>query len=210
MQRPSKPYMLLLTFLTLLAIGLSACSGSPDKVQTPTPSPSSSLVGGGACVKLGPHAQPPYTNIQVSDDTYLAHSEPMLAEDPQNPLHLVGGSKFFTNPAHYRFKIGFFASFDGGCTWSDGGVLPGFEQYALTSDVSFAFGTHNVVYVAVRNTNKTASAVAVSTSHDGGKTFGLPVSVTLNPANRGFNDKPWMTVDQTKGKYSGSVYVVCS
>ena len=51
----------------------------------------------------------------------------VLAAEPE-PLHLVGGSKFFTDPAHYRFKIGFFASFDGGCTWSDGGVLPVVEE----------------------------------------------------------------------------------
>ncbi len=192
--------------------GLAGCNVTTTNppTRTPTPTVFYILSGGGPCVTLGSHSRLTYTNIQVSHDTYRAHSEPMLVEDPRNPLHLVGGSKFFTDPAHYRFKIGFFASFDGGCTWSDGGVLPGFEQYALTSDVSFAFGTHNEVYVAVLNTNKTASGIAVSTSHDGGKTFGLPVSVTLNPVNRGFNDKPWMTVDQTKGKYSGSVYVVWS
>src|SRR6266516_290477 len=62
----------------------------------------------------------------------------------------------------------------------------------------------------VLTANKTASGVAVSISHDGGKTFGLPVSVTLNPTGKVFNDKPWIAVDQTTGKYSGSIYIVWS
>ncbi len=196
----------------LAFISLAGCNDTTTSPQTKTPvaTPFYTMPGGGPCVTLGAHPQPPYANIQVSHDTYRAHSEPMLVEDPHNPLHLVGGSKFFTDPAHYRFKIGFFASFDGGCTWSDGGVLPGFEHYGVTSDISFAFGTHNEVYAAVLNANKTASGVAVSTSHDGGKTFGLPVSVTLNPTGKVFNDKPWIAVDQTTGKYSGSIYIVWS
>ena len=196
----------------LAFFSLTGCNNTSTNPQTKTPiaTPFYTLSGGGPCVTLGAHPQPPYANIQVSHDTYRAHSEPMLVEDPHNPLHLVGGSKFFTDPAHYRFKIGFFASFDGGCTWSDGAILPGFEQYDVTSDISFAFGTHNEVYAAVLNANKTTSGIAVSTSRDGGKTFGLPVSVTLNPIGQAFNDKPWIAVDQTTGKYSGDIYVAWS
>jgi hypothetical protein len=73
----------------------------------------------------------------------------MLAENPKNPLNLVGGSKFFTDPAHYTFQIGYYTSFDGGCTWIDGGVLPGFEKNITTSDISFAFDNYNDVYAAV-------------------------------------------------------------
>ncbi len=211
MQHPSKQYTLFLLSLILLVTSLSACSDSPNKVPTPTLSSVPFLSGGGACVKLDSHAQPPYTNIQVSDDTYLAHSEPMLAEDPENPLHLVGGSKFFTDPAHYQFKIGYFASFDGGCTWTDGGVLPGFGAIGRTSDVSFAFGPHHEVYVAVLGEVRNgASGIYVSISADGGKTFGLPVTVFSAKATQIFSDKPWITVDQTKGPYSGSIYVVWS
>ncbi|TMD67903.1 MAG: hypothetical protein E6I91_05745, partial [Chloroflexi bacterium] len=115
----------------LALISVTGCNDTTTNPSTRTPTPKAfyTLSGGGPCVTLGAHPESLYTNIQVSNDTYRAHSEPMLVEDPHNPLHLVGGSKFFTDPAHYRFKIGFFASFDGGCTWSDGGVLPGFEQY---------------------------------------------------------------------------------
>jgi hypothetical protein len=200
--------MSLFVWLALLLASLPACNGLTN--QPHTSMPFYTLVGGGVCVNLGTRPHSPFTNIKVSNDTYRAQSEPMLVEDPHNPLHLVGGSKLFTDPAHYRFKIGFFASFDGGCTWSDGGVLPGFQNYGVTSDISFAFGTHNEVYAAVLNASNVASGIAVSTSTDGGKIFGLPVSVVLDKTNQVFNDKPWMVVDQTKGKYSGSIYVVWS
>ena len=211
-RRLLKHTILLLLCAALAFITLTGCNSTTTNppARTLTPTSFYTLSGGGLCVTLGSHPHPPYTNVKVSSDTYRAHSEPMLVEDPHNPLHLVGGSKFFTDPAHYRFKIGFFASFDGGCTWSDGGFLPGFENYSLTSDISFAFGTHNEVYAAVLNTSKNVSGIAVSTSRDGGKTFNAPVSVVLDKTGRTFNDKPWITVDQTKGKYSGSIYVVWS
>jgi hypothetical protein len=41
----------------------------------------------------------------------------MLAEHPTNPLNLVGGSTFFPSTAiYFSSKIGFYTSFDGGCT----------------------------------------------------------------------------------------------
>src|SRR5579884_2263897 len=99
---------------------LSGCSlpafGNAPKLVPP---PFYTLKGGGPCVQLGAHPQPPYTNVRVSHDTFLAHSEPEIAENPNNPLDLVGGSKFFTNIDHYyHFKIGYFTSSDGGCTWT--------------------------------------------------------------------------------------------
>ena len=199
----------------LLYINLSSCSSSNVTITpAPTPTPIYTLSHGGACVQLGAHPHPPYPNVQVSHDNYLAHSEPMLAEDPENPLHLVGGSKFFTNRERYQFQIGYYASFDGGCTWIDGGVLPGFKSGTLTSDPSFAFGPRNTVYAATLNAGAAATGsktgISVWTSKDGGKTFGLPVSVFTDETGRIFNDKPWIAVDHTAGSHSGSIYVVWS
>ncbi|HET8906711.1 MAG TPA: sialidase family protein [Ktedonobacterales bacterium] len=150
-------------------------------------------------------------NIRVSDDAYRAHSEPMLAINPANPLNLLGGSKFFTDPAHYRFQIGTYVSFDGGCSWQDNGVLPGFAPSELTSDVSMAFGPNNRAYVAVLYTNNARdSGIAVLTSTDGGKTFGQPVRVYDDASGAVFSDKPWLTVDMTNSPTRGSIYVVWS
>jgi hypothetical protein len=204
---------LLLAFVMLL-IGCSACSPTTNTISpTPTPVPAYTIPGGGDCVKLGQHIQAPFANVRVSHDTYLAHSEPMLAENPKNPLNLVGGSKFFTDPTHYQFQTGFFSSFDGGCTWTDGGVLPGFEKNEMTSDISFAFGNHNDVYAAVLYDGggpRGNSGIAVSKSTDGGKTFGNPVSVFEARPDQVFSDKPWIAVDQTGGPYRGNIYVVWS
>jgi hypothetical protein len=191
---------------------LTGCAIDPLNIGTaPTPAPIFTLKNGGACVKLGTHPTQPYANIQASHDTYADHSEPDVAENPNNPLNLIGGSKFFTDPNHYQFKIGTYTSFDGGCTWSDGGVLPGFDHEALTSDVTFDFGTQNDAYVAVLNTdNANESGISVSTSHDGGKTFGLPVSVYDDTTGTIFSDKPWIGIDDTDGPNRGDIYVVWS
>jgi hypothetical protein len=214
----SKRFKLFLLAVAFLLVGLSACSPTTNDVPaTPTASPPSipvySLPKGGACVQLVQHPQGPFANIRVSHDSYLAHSEPMLAENPKNPLNLVGGSKFFTDPAHYKFQIGYYTSFDGGCTWTDGGVLPGFEKNVTTSDISFVFGNHNDVYAAVlydSEGRQGRSGIAVSLSTDGGRTFGNPVKVFEEKKNLVFSDKPWIIVDQTHGIYSGNIYVVWS
>src|SRR6266478_2481517 len=195
MYQPSKRFKLFLLPIVLLLTGLSACNttntNAPPSSATSTPISAYTLSGGGTCVKLGQHPQPPFLNVRVSHDSFLAHSEPMLAENPNNPLNLVGGSKFFTDPAHYRFQIGYFASFDGGCTWVDGGFLPGFVKTILTSDPSFAFGPNNRVYASVLNSVPSLngeSGISVLTSIDGGKTFGPPVSVFSNATGRIFSD----------------------
>jgi hypothetical protein len=177
---------------------------------TPTPTGPWYLPGGGACVKLPSTPPKQITNVRVSHDTFLAHSEPEIAENPHNPLNLVGGSKFFTDPAHYRFKIGYFTSFDGGCTWTDGGLFPGYEDYNLVSDISFAFGLHNEVYAAVLVTadGERTSGIAVSRSLDGGRTFAPPALVFLDQTGATFSDKPWIGVDTTSGPHAGAVYIV--
>ncbi len=170
------------------------------------------LAGGGSCVQLPSPAPQQISNVRVSQDRFLAHSEPEIAENPLNPLNLVGGSKFFTNPARYEFKIGYYTSLDGGCTWTDGGILPGYDRYNLTSDISFAFGRHNDVYGVVlvdgETGNERFSGIAVSRSTDGGRTFQPPVLVHADPTGATFSDKPWIGVDNTSGPHAGSVYVV--
>ena len=90
-----------LLMMALLALMLSACSQDTNhSASSPVPSPTNaySLPGGGTCVQLGLHPQAPFANVRVSHDSYLAHSEPELVENPRNPLNLVGGTKLFTFP----------------------------------------------------------------------------------------------------------------
>ena len=56
-----------------------------------------------------------------------SHSEPHLAQNPLDPDVLVAGSKMYDTDVdslvEYEFKIGTYASFDGGVIWSDLGQL---------------------------------------------------------------------------------------
>ncbi len=212
--------------LLALLVAIAGCSpfGLNQTAAKPTPSPTPvpfyTLAGGGDCVKLGSNPQPPFANVRVSNDSFLDHSEPMLAENPNNPLQMVGGSKFFTNPKKYQFEIGYYYTSDGGCTWTDGGLLPGSENQTLTSDISFAYDDSGNAYALVLNNGMPSSGgnglaqldsgLLVLTSHDGGKTFGQPVSVIDDAVNQFFNDKPWIAVDRTHSAYRGSIYVVWS
>jgi len=206
-----------LPLLVCFLLPLYACSQSSTQPTllsnlTPTPTVSYTLPGGGTCVRLGANLQAPYVNVRVSHDHYQAHSEPMLVENPDNPLNLVGGTKFFPNPAKYQPLNGYFVSFDGGCTWADGGVFPGFQQrYTLTTNIAFAFGTHNQVYAVVMFQGQGGmSGIAVSTSANDGRTFSNPINIFESPENEVFNDKPWIAVDRTNGPNRGKLYVVWS
>jgi hypothetical protein len=155
-----------------------------------------------------------FANVRVSNDSYPAHSEPDIAENPANPNNLVAGSKFFTDPARYEFVIGTYYSMDGGRSWHDDGPLPGFSGFGRTSDISFAYGpTGKTVYACVLGENEassgavTRSGIYVSRSHDGGKTWSRPVTVFEDPTGATFSDKPWIAVDSTTGPNRGTVYV---
>jgi hypothetical protein len=143
----------------------------------------------------------------VSHDSFLAHSEPAIAENPVNQKNLLAGSKFFSNPAKYQFKIGTFYSFDGGRTWHDSGLLPGFDRYSVTSDISIAYSSSGVAYVCVLAVDGHTNGIFVSRSDDGGRTFSSPVPVFLDSSGATFSDKPWIAVDQSSGNTSGNIYV---
>lgn len=152
-------------------------------------------------------AAPSVVDVRVSHDTYKAHSEPDIAENPRNHKNLIAGSKFFTDPAHYRFKIGTYYSMDGGQSWHDSGLLPGFDNYSTTSDISFAYSATGIAYACVLAVQGNTSGIFVSRSTDGGKTFSHPVPVFLDTTGTTFSDKPWITVDQTHGPTAGTIYV---
>jgi BNR repeat-like domain len=155
------------------------------------------------------------TNVQVSHDSALAHSEPSLAINPANPMNLIAGSKFFSNPAKYQFHIGTFYSMDGGRSWHDSGILPGFDDYGTTSDISIAFSPNGTIaYAAVLACNGgvcggtgNGSGIYVSRSRDGGVTWESPTLVFADPTGAYFSDKPWIAVDASKSKTRGTVYV---
>jgi hypothetical protein len=212
------PYVLLGFILVVaVAAGLFAlASRLPVVTSTTATQPNSgagvySLAGGGACVRLGDKPSPPYANIRTTHDTSQAHSETSVAVDPKNPLHLVGGAKYFPDRSRYVFQVGYVSSTDGGCTWQDGGALPGFPRSYITSDPVFAFGDGGRAYAAAIYTdNDKDSGIAVWSSADGGKTFGQPTRVFDDPTGAVFSDKGWIAVDHRNTPQRGNIYAVWS
>jgi hypothetical protein len=155
------------------------------------------------------------TNVRVSHDGAAAHSEPAIAENPSNPNDLVAGSKFFTDTQNYIFQIGTYHSSDGGRTWKDYGLLPGFDKNSIVSDISFAFSPNgSLVYAAALACAPVAcpdpidsSGIYVWRSRDGGKTWSDPATVFVDTTGQTFQDKPWIAVDGTHGPGRGTVYV---
>ena len=145
-------------------------------------------------------------NVPVSGGPFSAYSEPHVAVDPEDPARLVGAAKFFHDNARYRFRVGTFASADGGQTWREGGILRGLSGFGRTSDPVVAFGPDGAVFVSVIAVRDAPSdwGVFVYRSGDGGATFGPPVAADVGTTN----DKAWLAVDTSDGPHRGTVYVV--
>jgi hypothetical protein len=140
-----------------------------------------------------------------------SQAEPYLAVNPNDPRNLVATwqeSRFSDGGARC---LGYATSFDGGVTWTEG--LPPRLTVAnggtwdRASDPWVAFGPDNRVYFASLLFNETTpdNAIAVSTSTDGGATFGDPVIVSDSRVN--FNDKESVAADAfPTSPHVGNVY----
>ncbi len=161
-------------------------------------------------------------NIRMNcDSTNLPHNELSIAVDPTNPKHIVAGSNdyelfFQGNKIVERIIAGFYTSFDGGTTWINGHVNP--DGFTFSGDPAIAFDTQlGLVFYGTINSNGgqgggfSDASILLSASSDGGQTFGHPVVVALGTANTRnsvFNDKPYITVDNSPtSPHNGRLYV---
>lgn len=153
--------------------------------------------------------------VRASSGPYLSYSEPHIAINPLDPDNLVAGSKFYQNLPEYRFQIGTFVSDDGGQTWTENGILPGYptqtgdeEDYYITSDIWFDFDDEGNAYAMVLDTRDTSDSatgagwgMSAHKSTDGGHTWGGPVAIHRNDdpvSNTVFlDDKNTLVVDNT-------------
>ncbi len=131
----------------------------------------------------------------VTRDRYAGHVEPDVAVNPRNPQDLLGACQFEVGS---RTRLpGTFASFDGGRTWTDNGLLTlpaGYEDGADTTVVFDGSGTGYVVALLSHGGAGYASRVTrggafVWRTTDGGRSFGPPVPIYVGP---GFQDHPWI------------------
>ena len=161
-------------------------------------------------------------NIRMNcDSTNLPHNEISIAVDPANPKHIVAGSNdyelFFVGGSIVeRIIAGVYTSFDGGTHWINGHINP--DGFTFNGDPAIAFDTkRGLVYYGTINSNGgqgggfSDASILLSTSSDGGQTFGHPVVVALgmgNTRNSVFNDKPYIIVDNNPtSPHNGRLYV---
>jgi hypothetical protein len=157
------------------------------------------------------------------------HSESWITIDPTDPSHLVGVSKFFSNPQYYLFHAGAMVSKDGGRSWKNT-IIPGFDcrsaprnGWSDTTDPVVAFDSNGAVYSAVLAFNLKynptgdaanccpAAEVSVVRSTDGGIHWnlanqGLPLA--FFPNSDVTPDKQWIAVDSNPhSPFRDRVYV---
>jgi len=190
---------------------LSSTEGSTSSVErlvyreTPNdpyvPVPESKRVTSPALpVVLGPHVSV-QVNVDADGNNIVgdAANEPSIAVDPIDPTRMaIGWRQFDTTESDFR-QAGYGFTTDGGSSWTSPGVLqPGVfgSDPVLDSDAegTFLYESLNVDYEAGDYTCHVFSSI------DWGGTWGPPVY-----AHGG--DKPWMSVDRTRGTGHGNVYM---
>ncbi len=160
-------------------------------------------------------------NIRVNCDSIQSpHNEMTIAVDPANPDHIIAGSNdyelFFKGATVVGSVIaGYYTSFDGGTTWTNGHVPVG--GFVTTGDPAVAFNRrHGLVHYGVLafQTGQAAgfsdASIQVNTSTDGGLTFQDPVLVAHGTGSivTVLHDKPYITVDNNPtSPFYGRLYV---
>jgi hypothetical protein len=139
-------------------------------------------------------------NVQVSKAfADKAHNEIHVAANPRNPLNLVGGSMVWL-PQDSTQTVIAYASFDGGKTWSP--TLK-FDDKLYHSDPAAGFDAEgNAYFLQITNTGPPEPKyyTHIYRSKDGGKSWLEPVIIPMM-------DRHYVAVDDSRGKYHGSLYI---
>jgi hypothetical protein len=151
------------------------------------------------------------SNVDVSNECG-PQSETFITINPAQPSNIAGGSNEI-----FRLPMRGYFSTDGGTTW--GGVdlpLPPPKGNGVTfaSDPSLAFDTSGNLYysyivVYVGNGNGiNGTAMAVSRSTDGGRTYPAMTVFSFEGGSSHFNDKPMIAADtNVNSPFRDSIYV---
>lgn len=138
------------------------------------------------------------SNVLVAQD----RTEPIVAVDPRAPSTIIVGTNTnYDAPVGGTYPDGFFTSHDGGKSFRAGSapVLSPWTTEADPSMVIAGSGTAFFTYLAESPSycsQAGGSAIIVSRSYDGGRTFGRPTIVDRNPAD----DKPFSAVESFPGQ----------
>jgi len=130
-------------------------------------------------------------------------TEPVVAVDSgRSHTVLVGANTNYNSPVNGTFPVAYFASHDGGRHF-DAGSVPVLAPYTTGADPTVAIATSGTIFYLYLGETPAycsggRSAVLLSTSTNGGRSFGSPVVIDANPAD----DKPNFAMMSSPGKPS--------
>lgn len=140
-------------------------------------------------------------NVQVSDESGLAHVEPSVAVNPANPHNLLAATQLVPASEKEPTLIGAYTSFDGGKTWQDVGPLHFPAGTNTGDDVTVAFDAEGHGFVCAMATSESGGQmsddrnIVVWRTDDGGRTFAAPVVAVGHQ----FVDHPALAIDPVSG-----------
>ena len=143
-----------------------------------------------------------------------AEVEPFIAVNPRNPNNLVGvwQQDRWSDGAAAGLRTGF--SFDGGRTWGltaatfsrcTGGNAANGGDYERATDPWVTFAPDGNAYQIALALSDPVSAILVSRSVDGGRTWSNPITLIRDGAEA-FNDKESITADPTDARFVYAVW----
>jgi hypothetical protein len=129
---------------------------------------------------------------------------PVIAVDPQNPLHLLTGATDYACASY----LGFNMSADGGASWNHTCLLSagGFQH---VGDPALTYGNGGKAYAAgPSGYDNDVPSIFIESSTDNGVTWDTPALVEYPLFNNGVANAPWMQADNGLGSpYVNAVYV---
>ena len=156
-------------------------------------------------------------NIRVNDpaqdsliEDHTTQSEVSLAVFGQTVVVVYVDTGQFVPRVNGRSSLtGFSVSTDGGKTFQDKGRLTGNAiGWGLSDPVITVDRRGNFYAMSNQRNAQGEPLMGVSKSSDEGQTFSVPVLIPgTGPSNSFYQDKPWITVDDTGGPFDGNLYI---
>jgi hypothetical protein len=143
-----------------------------------------------------------FTPVEASGLGAQPANEYPFAANPGNAMQLLTGANDYNCPGIQ----GFYATNDGGTTWTRK-CFPLLSGGSGDGDPVSGYDLNNVAYAGGIQSAGTFFGIVVSSSTDNGTTWGAPVKAV--PAELGYlADKPWMQVDDSSGSaLKNSIYI---
>jgi len=197
----------------------SACSPG-SKTHTVLPLGLVLLVASVAAVAGGQDQSDPFAHrvVRITEAGFQAPSELSVAINPADPNNVVVASMAAGPPGGPRITNYAYVTKDGGESWST--VLHPNPQSRTQGDDAVTFDAAGRAYhsyisfdgIRVVRPQKAWNGIFVTSSDDGGLTWGDPVPVVDHPDTvEPFEDKPWLVTDNAPDSpHLGNLYLAWS